>query len=242
MRLTHRFLIATSIILFISCPAFSQTIEKVKLVEPASGQISANKPVFKILVEGDDLGPSIKYKLELSSDNFETIYRSFEQVNDRKGWVNHELYSDDASEITEKGALYRVQEALPDGVYQWKAAAYDGMTYHDSDSTSTFIVDSVPPADVSGLMLVFDHKTGMTHLFWNPVLMDINGRSENVDHYNIYRYEKRSFFFIIRVFFIGSSERESFIDKDINKNSLGRVLFYKVVAVDKAGNELGRRF
>ena len=242
MFLKEKLSIAISILFLFSSVSYSQTIEKVILTEPSNGQITSSKPVFKIIVQGDNSNPAIKYKIELSRDNFKTVYKTFEQLNDRKGWTFHELYNEQNTEVTEKGAFFRTPEALSDGLYQWRASAYDGMTYHDGVGTSSFIVDSTPPAEVTKLRLEFDQKTGFTRLRWDPVFTDSNGGSEYIDHYNVYRYEKRSFFFVIRPFFIGSSVTESFLDKDIKKNIEGKVLYYKVVAVDKAGNELGRRF
>ncbi|MEW5807495.1 MAG: hypothetical protein AB1756_09145 [Acidobacteriota bacterium] len=222
-------------LLFYTFPLCAQTIEKIILVEPENGKITNNKPLFKILVEGDDISPSTKYRIELSRDDFETVEQTFEQISEKRGWSIHEYEN-------EKGAIYRAQKPLPDGVYQWRASVYDGISYIDGKQTSSFIVDSIPPVEVTGLDLEFDPTTGFTHLRWDSVFLDANGNSEQVDHYNIYRYEKRSFFFVIRVFYIGSTETTSFIDKDVNKNIPGKVIYYKVVAVDKAGNELGRKY
>ncbi len=226
-----------SLMFFISSlPLFSQPIKKIFLKEPQNGQITSSKPAFKILIEGDAVPRYLKFKIELSRNDFDSVFKIYDQVSERKGWSYHQWFDE------EIGGIYRAQEPLPDGVYQWKAYVYDGLSYFEGEATSSFIVDSIPPEEVRGLQVHHDHETGYTHLEWEPILLDVNGMPESISHYNIYRYEKKSIFFVIRVFFIGSTEVESFVDKDTIKNKRGKLIFYKVVGVDKAGNELGKRY
>jgi hypothetical protein len=218
-----------------SLPLFAQ-IDDVLLNEPQDRQITSAKPAFKILVEGDDISHYLKFKIELSRDDFETVFKEFDQVAEKKGWSFHQWFDE------EIGGIYRTTEPIPDGVYQWKAYVYDGMNYIGGEEVSTFIVDSIPPAEINGMRMRYDYDTGYTHLDWDPIFLDVNGNSETIDHYNIYRYERKSIFFVIRPFYIGTTKTESFIDKDRGRNKRGKLTFYKVVGVDKAGNELGRRY
>ncbi len=243
MLLRYKLILSIVIAIFFFSPTFSQDVRNIILAEPENNQITSAKPMFKIIIEGENLPRNLKYKIEISNDNFDTVMFTFEQLNNKKGWSIHELYNEeDYNDILERGAFYRAYEDLPDGLYQWRASVHTGVTYQDGSTVSSFIVDSTPPAEVIGLRLAFDATSGFTKLQWDPVFLDVNGRSEYIDHYNVYRYERRSFFFVIRPFFIGSTETESFVDRDVNKSGQGKVLFYKVVAVDKAGNELGRRY
>ncbi len=216
-------------------PLFSQ-IDDILLTEPEEGQITSAKPTFKVLVEGDDISHYLKFKIELSRDDFETVFKVFDQVEEKKGWSFHQWFDE------EIGGIYRTTEPLPDGLYQWRAYVNEGMSYIAGEAVSSFIVDSVPPAEVSGLRMLYNQETGHTHLEWDPIFLDVNGNSETIDHYNIYRYERKSIFFVIRVFYLGTTTAESFIDEDRSRNKRGKLTFYKVVGVDKAGNELGRRY
>lgn len=219
-----------------SLPVFSQSIDKALPTEPYDGQIVSSKPAFKILVEGENISHYMKFKIELSRDDFDSVFKVFDQISEKKGWSFHQWFDE------EIGGIYRAQEPLPDGLYQWKAYVYDGISFVGGDEASSFLVDSIPPAEVSGLRMRYDHETGYTHLEWDPIFLDVNGNSESIDYYNIYRYERKSVFFVIRVFYLGTTKIESFIDKDRRRNKRGKLTFYKVVGVDIAGNELGRRY
>ncbi len=230
-----KILVFPLVIFACSLPIFSQ-IDEVLLTEPEDRQITNAKPVFKILVEGEDIAHYLKFKIELSRDDFDTVFKEFDQVSENKGWSFHQWFDE------EIGGIYRTHEPLPDGDYQWKGYVYDGMAYIGGDEIFSFTVDSVPPAEVSGLNMSFDQETGFTYLEWDQIFLDVNGNSEVIDHYNIYRYEKKSIFFVIRIFYLGTTQTESFVDQDRRRNKRGKLTFYKVVGVDKAGNELGRRY
>lgn len=235
MKKSWKKLIFPLIICAWSLPIFSQSIDGVFLSEPQDRQITSSKPVFKILVEGEDLH-YLKFKIELSRDDFDSVFKVYDQVSEKKGWSFHQWFEE------ETGGIYRAHEPLPDGLYQWKAYAHNGMSYIAGEEVSSFVVDSIPPAEVSGLNMRFDQETGFTYLDWDQIFLDVNGNAEVIDHYNVYRYERKSIFFVIKVFYLGTSDTESFVDKDRRRNKRGRLTFYKVVGVDKAGNELGRRY
>ena len=97
-----------------------------------------------------------------------------------------------------------------------------------------------PPADVEGVEMTID-ESGAIHLAWDPVTTDREGRPEYVSRYHVYRYYNRSFFFVIRPFEIGVTERTEFVDaSDRALNT--PLVFYKITAEDEAGNEPDRRY
>jgi len=78
-------------------------------------------------------------------------------------------------------------------------------------------------------------------LEWDPVTTDQNGRPEYVEKYHIYRYIRRSFFFVVRPFEIAVTDDTSFVDR-AEIALVTPLVFYKINAEDQAGNEPDRRY
>jgi hypothetical protein len=141
---------------------------------------------------------------------------------------------------------------LPEGMWEWRARAATKGSEIEFAKPASFRVDATPPAEVTGLRLE-RRADGSVSLTWDPVVNDIEGRPEVVDRYVIYRYETRGIFSQSRGSEAGSSRTPSFVDRSDAARSgavrsagppgkRGRgTLYYKVVAVDAAGNELGMR-
>jgi len=213
--------------------ARAQTVDDVYPLEPADGAIVGPKPFLKIGVEGSDL-PKMRFRIELSRDDFDTIAYTFDQQEERNGWAFTALGS-------ESGAMYRVSRPLSNGKYDWRAAAWNGVDWVPGDTVFRLYVDSVPPADVDGLEIRWDPDSGSVHLEWDPVVTDRDGRPETVAKYNVYRYERRSIFFVSRIWWVGETEVPEFDDRSL-KGRMAPLLFYKVSAQDAAGNEFDRRY
>jgi hypothetical protein len=211
----------------------AQTVDRVFPVAPEDGGFAGPRPTLQVGVEGSELG-KIRFRIELSADGFETVAHTFDQQEDPAGWVFTALGG-------ENGAMYRARTPLRDGTWSWRVAAWNGVDWVKGRETRRLVVDGVPPADVTGLRMSVDPKTGSIVLDWDPVAADREGRPESVARYRIYRYERRSFFFVVRPFEIGETTGTRFVD-DSRKAADAGMLFYKISAEDVAGNEFDRRY
>jgi hypothetical protein len=213
--------------------AYAQTVEEVRPLEPKWRATVGPRPEFKIGVQGTDL-IKMRFRLVLSQDDFDTELYVFDQIEEPNGWVFNAL-------MGEAGALFTPPKPLADGRYQWRADAWNGVDWVEGEDYLEVDIDSTPPAYVDGLeMDVEPGGTGIV-LNWSPVTIDQNGRPEYVAKYHIYRYIRRSFFFVIRPFEIAVTEDTSFVDRSEIALTTPLV-FYKVNAEDEAVNEPDRRF
>jgi subtilisin family serine protease len=111
---------------------------------PAAGAYTSARPTFNITsddVNGDD----IQYRIELSKDDFTSIYRTINQSEDTTGWS-------DSIYATGEDALYTIKigDDLQDGVkYYWRAWAFDGDNWSASSVISNFTVDAASPTGLS---------------------------------------------------------------------------------------------
>lgn len=221
-----------ALLCFAGSIAGAQTVDDVYPLEPDDGARVGPKPLLTLGVEGTDL-IEMKFRIVLSADNWDTEAYVFDQIEDKSGWA-YQMY-DGAY-----GAQFRVKKPLEDGEYEWRADAWNGVDWVEGESTYRLDVDSVPPADVSGLSMTVGDE-GEVRLEWDPVTLDQEGRPEYVETYHVYRYHRRSMFFVIRPFWIGSTEFPRYLDDDPLALD-GRLVFYKITAEDAAGNEPERRF
>lgn len=230
MRLTAVFL---ALVALLGVPlARAQSVEKVFPLEPPDGGTAGPKPILQVGVEGTELG-KMRFRIELSRDGWETVAHTFDQKEDPQGWVFTALGG-------ESGAAYRVRQPLDNGLYEWRAWAWNGVDWVKGKTVHRLRIDGIPPADV-GLRMRVDREKKAIVLDWDPVATDAEGGSETVVKYHVYRYARRSFFFVIRPFEIGTTETTSFEDASDEALS-STLLFYKVTAEDEAGNEPERRY
>lgn len=214
-------------------PARGQVVESVFPVEPPNGGSAGTKPILKIGVKGTELG-KMKFRIVLSQDDFETAAYTFDQQKDPAGWAYTALGG-------ESGAIYRSKEALKPGKYAWKVWAWNGVEWVSGKDVFVLTLDNVPPAEVEGIRMYFDRDRGAIVVDWAPVVQDRDGRPERVVKYNVYRYDRKNTFFVIRPYWIGETISTHFEDKD--KRVLDSpILFYRITAVDEAGNEPDRRY
>ncbi len=223
--------LAVALLAAVRAPA--QVVDEVRPLEPERGAVVGVKPALRVAVKGEDL-VKMRFKIELSRDGFDTIAATFDQQKDPNGWA----FTDAGWDV--KGALYQVRQDLPDGTYEWRVSAWNGVDWVAGKSTSSFRVDAVPPADVDGLTMTVDRARKVIHLEWRPVQVDIEGHPELVARYHVYRYVRKWFFASYAVYEVGTTEDTAFDDRDEAAFS-GNLLFYKVAAEDAAGNEQGRR-
>jgi hypothetical protein len=84
---------------------------------------------------------NLKFKIQLSDDNFNTIFGNFSQVDNQTGWSSQSYTSNQI-------ATYLIQEdqALENGrTYQWRALAWDGRDWSEPSVIWWFTVDTTPP-------------------------------------------------------------------------------------------------
>jgi hypothetical protein len=215
-----------------SLPSSAQVPERVYPVRPADGAVVGPRPVFCIGYEipSERAAGELRFRITLDPRDRGLEPYDFDQRRRRSGWL-----LGDEGEV-----LYRPRKPLDDGRYRWRAWAWNGVDWVPGEDAFDLRVDSVPPAAVEGLRVRFDEKKGQVHLEWDPVTLDLSGRPEFVARYHVYRYERRVFPPAARVHEIGVVEQTRFVDKDPPPTA-SKILFYKVVAEDQAGNEAGRR-
>jgi hypothetical protein len=213
----------------------AQTVDDVFPYEPRDRARVGPRPVLRVGVEGLDVRQMF-FRIELSRDDFDTIAYTFDQKKN-KDWWSFVIMGFEGPQ----GAKFLVRDPLEDGNYRWRVSAWNGIEWVDGKSTQRLTVDAVPPADVHGLSMTVDHLQKGVALSWKPVTLDRNGSAEYVAKYHVYRYTRRSFFFVIRPFRIATVEDTRFVDLDPGALAVP-LLFYKITAEDDAGNEPDRRY
>lgn len=215
--------------------AEAQVVDAVFPLEPDNGVTVGPRPIFRVGADGRDL-VKMKFRIVLSQDDFDTEAYVFDWTEDAAGWVYTALGE-------EFGAMYRAQNPLADGEYEWRADAWNGVDWVVGEDTFWVTVDSIPPADVEGLdMSVVDDEDGLgIKLVWDPVSTDQEGAPEYVSRYHVYRYTRKTFFFVIRPFEIAVTDFPRYVDRDPVALDTPLV-FYKITAEDAAGNEPERRY
>ena len=213
--------------------ALAQSIDDVYPIEPENGVTVGPRPVFRLGVDGRDL-IKMKFRIVLTQDDFDTEAYVFDWTEDEAGW----MYTGLGDEF---GGLYRTRKPIADGEYQWRADGWNGIDWVEGDATSWVTVDSIPPADVEGLKMRVERNGAAIRMEWDPVTIDQEGAPEYVERYHVYRYTRKSFFFVIRPFEIAVVDFPRYVDSDpVALDST--LVFYKITAEDAAGNEPERRY
>lgn len=227
------YLVITRVALVLACAGVShaQFLEDVFPLEPEDGATSGPRIRFRIGIDGTDV-MKMQFRIELSRDRFDTVAYTFDQREDPKGWgwVTHGF--------DDKGGVYLNSEPLEHGAYEWKAWAWNGVDWVEGDTTFRLVVDTVPPAEVSGLRLKRTAEGGVA-LTWDPVWSDENGDAETVASYHVFRYFRRAFFDTIRPNVVATVEDTRWEDADPLALAAGLVV-YDVIAEDVAGNHIQR--
>jgi hypothetical protein len=211
---------------------FLATLTSVAPIEPPDGTATGARPVFLISysgIEDRDLRHA-RFKIALSSDGFRSETIVFDQRRRRSGWVPGEPGR----------MVFRPRRPIVDGSYEWRAWIWDGADWSGGLETFKLRIDTVPPADVEGLMLSYDDERSSLFLKWNPVGLDAMGGAEYVSRYHVYRYDEGPPFPLLPAFLIGETvEPEIAVSGEALSGA--SLLVYRVVAEDEAGNVAGRR-
>lgn len=96
--------------------------------------------IVKLTATDPDIGQRLKFKLELSTDNFNTIARTFDQTQSQAGWNQPNYQSGET-------ALFVAPNDLPAGTYQLRAYAIDnsGVVSPVSEAVTFELFVNQPP-------------------------------------------------------------------------------------------------
>jgi len=114
-----------------------------ELIAPEDGASLANyRPTFRFNVidasiDTDNRDDDLGCRVELSTDNFATIYKIYDQNVSLSGWSKFSYKSGDDAEFTPT-------EDLPQGVYQWRAAVRDKSVKSKNSLVQSFTVGTPP--------------------------------------------------------------------------------------------------
>lgn len=206
------------------------TAGRVRPVGPEDGSVVGSRPVFRLEFDsaGDPDSRHPRFRVTLDDTRSGTRAYVFDQRRGKSGWASGE----------EGEVIFRPRKPLADGSYRWRAWIWDGVAWVPGDGVLSVRIDTVPPADVEGLTLDFDEGTDDVRLEWLPVTLDQAGRPEYVARYHVLRYERRAVFRGVRAHEIGATELPRFTDE--KSPAKKRLLYYKVIAEDEAGNVADR--
>lgn len=213
---------------------------------PADGENVDSMLEFYIRADGSPEKEEY-YKIEVSSDfDFETIVASYNSRDDISGWVFGDLMGleDVPPELMPEnyqGIHLRTRLELPDGEYFWRAfKARGGGAWEPIDGELSFYVDTTPPASVAEVDMWITER-GELAFEWEPVINDLDGNQEAVGGYRIYRYTstKKRYPTMTR-YLIAETEYTEHVQPGALDDG-HRIVFYRIQAVDEAGNEEGRR-
>jgi hypothetical protein len=210
--------LAAAALLVAVAPAFAEHPATVSPDAPPDGAVTGRKPRFAVKTTGGD-AESVRFRIELSRDEFRTVAYTFDQLADPNGWV----YSG-------PGAIYAPRKPIESGGYLWRVASWDGVTWKAGGTAFRLRVDDVPPADVRGLTIT-RRTGGCVGLAWDPVVEDARGGPERIAAYHVWRFTSPT----APGTAVGDAKAASYEDCDPDLGSRP-LLYYRVVPEDEAGN------
>ena len=104
-----------------------------------------------------------------------------------------------------------------------------------------FRVDTTAPAAVSDVRVNI-REDGRLELRWDPVYEDENGEPEEVAGYRVYRFLNKRATQNRPTFFVGEALTTRFLLPERYDDDEIALLYFKVTAVDVAGNEITRPY
>lgn len=206
-------------------PLLAQVVNDVYPLAPGDGETVGPRPHFRLTVDGEDLY-QMRFRIVLSQDEFETEAYVFDQLEEPNGWAYENW--DGAY-----GAIYMARKPIADGDYEWKVAAWNGVDWVQSRDVHRLRVDGIRPGDVE---VYLSHAgDGAVRLEWDPVFVDVEGNSENVARYHVYRWTNYKTPMMMSMWELAQTEGLEFVDDTELARSTSR-LYYRVTAEDLAGN------
>ena len=210
-----------------------QQPSRLTLDQPKDGAAVSPRPKFVVRTDAADVS-KLRFRIELSRDDFKTVAYTFDQLKEANGWAYIE------SEGEPPGAILFVRKKLDGGDYVWRVSSWDGLSWQTGPEVQRVTIDDVPPAEVQGVRMRRDPATGCMHISWDPVSTDQNGGPERIARYHVFRYWQRAAVPSIGPNEAGTSTETTYVDCD--PTTLKKpMVFYRVEAEDEAGNIFGRR-
>jgi hypothetical protein len=199
---------------------------------PEDLAVSRSRPVFHIGFTGVDPYEArlMRFKLALSEDGFITEAYVFNQRNRQSGWIQGQ-----PGEM-----IYRPRRPLRDGEYEWKAWAWNGVNWVDGGGSRTIRIDSIPPAEIQDLALMYFQDSTEMIITWDPVSLDQQNNTEFVSGYHVYAFPGRPDLPVARTFRIGVVDTPRYVEPEATPAD-HPIMYYRVQAVDEAGNVSGLR-
>jgi hypothetical protein len=112
------------------------------LVSPSHfGFVTTNRPTFNLSSKELDNKDFLKFSIEFSSDNFNTVMTNFDQTLSTEGWSGAQFTSDEAALFTVPAG----SELVNGKTYQWRARAFDMRDWSSYSVVWWFSVDTTPP-------------------------------------------------------------------------------------------------
>jgi hypothetical protein len=112
------------------------------LVSPShNGFVTSDRPTFNLSSKELDAKDFLKFSLEFSNDNFNTIMTTYDQTQSTSGWSADHF-------VSEQAALFTIpagSELVNGKTYQWRARAYDMRDWSAYSVVWWFSVDTTPP-------------------------------------------------------------------------------------------------
>ncbi len=203
---------------------------------------------FEFWIEADGRPATEEfYRIEVARDSdFEQVVAVFDQRKQKQGWlIGDPLGLDDIPEQYRpqnyEGIHYKVRGRLRDGEYWWRAyKALGGGDWTLLDGEGHFFVDTDPPAPVDSLE-VTKLEDGSIELRWAPVVMEVDEEPEDTAGYRVYRYTRRLKRYPLMTRYLVAETEDTRLVLPPDEDENLKIVFYRVNAVDQAGNEMGRR-
>jgi hypothetical protein len=232
------------LLLLVVCQALAAT-DPARRNEPLDGAAVSASPVFTILLPAP-WSEGSRAILELSRDHWESIERAWDTAESTRGWIFPQGQD-------RKLLKFQCPEPLAEGNWEWRVRypSGSGPSGAETNRSVAFRVDATPPAEIEDLRLR-TRPDGTVQIQWDPVTTDAEGKPESVDHYVVYRYEAKGTFPQSSYAVIGRTRGTSFEDRapgsraprgaqGTSGSASPGTHYYKVVAVDASGNEMGVR-
>ncbi|MEW5761282.1 MAG: hypothetical protein AB1779_11020, partial [Candidatus Thermoplasmatota archaeon] len=173
------------------------------------------KPTFQLYSNDDDLDV-ITYKIELSKDNFSSIFRVYD--SSLAGWSSPSYPSGSIASYTVQGS-----DALREGYYYWRAYANDGSGYSSVSPTYYFGIDASGPFSSVKPLKEYINKTSF-NVEWGGY-----DTVSGIRYYDI-QYSNDS------VYWINWLEEVTFTSAEWKNTTDGNKVYFRARAIDNNGN------
>jgi hypothetical protein len=112
------------------------------LEEPSHfAYVTIDRPAFNLSSKELDQKDKLRFSIELSVDNFNTVLKAYDQTQAQGGWSAQDYGSGLAALFT----IPTGEELVNGRTYQWRARAYDGRDWSAYSVVWWFTVDTTPP-------------------------------------------------------------------------------------------------